>query len=203
VQAIRAKNNGTAMMNGAALHANPSRFVFIGRRPTSGKRRKRDSTGNEKSSRHFKSKALEKPMHRESRNISVSKALAIQYGDIHDTEPRAVDKMDPAELDAKTITALRKKFGSNDKQEFSEGPEKASLNQTEAEDKSDEETVQISEDNVSEDLENAEQMHQEHVYREDEVKLGLWPLANVDDMYQALVMIAEGYSHYHRKLHTG
>lgn len=54
VQAIRAKNNGLAMMNGAALHGNLSRFVFLGRRPGYGKRRKRDSTEETKAGGNLK-----------------------------------------------------------------------------------------------------------------------------------------------------
>jgi hypothetical protein len=180
-------------MNSAALHANLSRFVFIGRRPASGKRRKRDSRGKEK-----KSKTQEDSTGRESTDMDVSDALVIQNADKQDTEPRVADEMELAQLDAETITATRKKFGSKDKQEFSESPEKSRFTQKEEEDQNDDETVE-----ASEDLDNAEQMHQAHVYRDDLVQLGFWPLANVDNMYRALLMIAEGYSQYHQKLHTG
>jgi hypothetical protein len=196
VQAIRAKNNGMGTMNGAALQANLSRFVFIGRRPTSGKRRKRDSTGKENS------RTLEGPTRRESTHGNVSDALLIHYGDKHDTEPGVTDEMELSGLDARTITAVRKTFGSNDKQEFSEGTENSRFNQTEEEVQSDEETVEMSEDHAHGDVDNAEEMHQAQVYREDVVQLGLWPLANVDDMYRALLMIAEGYSQYHQEIHT-
>jgi hypothetical protein len=184
-------------MNGASLQANLSRFVFIGRRPTSGKRRKRNSPGNEKS------KAPEESTRRASTDRKVFDALVIQYVDKHEAKPPVTDEMELPGLDAKTITATRKKFGSNDTQEFSEGTENSGFNQTEEEVQSDAETVEMSEGNVHEDLHNADEMHQTHVYREDEVQLGLWPLANVDDMYRALLMIAEGYSEYHQRIHTG
>jgi hypothetical protein len=180
-------------MNSAALQANLSKFVFIGRRPTSGKRRKRHSGGKEK-----KRKMLEESTESESTGMDVSDALVIQNVDKQDTEPPVADEMKFAGLDAETITATRKKFGSNEKQELSESPKKSRFTQKEEEDQNDEETVE-----ASEDLDDAEQMHQAHVYRDDLVQLGFWPLANVDNMYQALVMIAEGYSQYHQILHIG
>jgi hypothetical protein len=193
VQAIRSKNNGMGVMNGSALQANLSRFVFIGRRPTSGGRRKRDATGREKS------KTLEASTRRESTDGKVSS----QYGDKHDTEPRVADETELAGIDANKITAIRQKFGSNDKQDFSEGTGNSRFNQTEEEVQSDEETVETSDGHVHEDLDNAEELYQAHVYREDVAHLGLWPMANVDDMYRALLMIAEGYSQYHQKFYTG
>lgn len=203
VQAIRSKNSGTGMVNGAAVQANLSRFVFFGRRPTSGKRRKRDSTGEEKNAGHLKRETIEGSTRRESKHGNVSGALAIQFGDKHDTAPRVADEMEVAGLDTKTITAIRKKFGSNAKQEFSEFTENSRFNPTEEEVQSDDETVETSQGHVHEDLQNAEEMNQENVYREDVVHLGLWPLADVDDLYRALLMIAEGYSQYHQKLHIG
>jgi hypothetical protein len=198
VQAIRAKQSGMGMMNGATLPANLSKFVLLGRRPTSGKRRKRDSTGKKNNAGHLKSKTLEGSTRRESTDGNVSDALVIQYGDKHDIEPRETDEMELAGLDARTITAIRDKFDSNDTRQFSEGTENSRFNQTEEEVQSDNETVE-----TSEDLDNAEEVHQAHVYREDVAHLGLWPMANVDDMYRALLMIAEGYSQYHQKFYTG
>jgi hypothetical protein len=203
VQAIRAKNSGMAMMNGAALHANLSRFVFVGRRPTPGKRRKRDTRDEEMNAEGLKRKMPEGAASRGSKNRSFSDISTAQYGYKHDDKPREGDEMELVASEVETMTDLGKKFGSDDKQEFSAGPEKATFNQTEVEHESDEGTVETSEDHVSEDLDTAGKVHQANVYREDVVQLGLWPMANVDDMYSALLMIAEGYSQYHQKFHTG
>jgi hypothetical protein len=191
VQAIRSKNNGTAMMNGAALNANLSRFVFIGRRPASGKRRKRDSRDEDINTKHLKRKMPEECTLRGSTERSVSDAFTAHFDYKHVAEPRPADEMGMARSKDESATAVGRNFGSNDTQEFSGGPQRAGFNQTELEHESDEGTVE-----TIEELDNAE-------HRDDVVQLGLWPMANVDDLYRALLMIAEGYSQYHHKLHTG
>jgi hypothetical protein len=207
VQAIRAKNNGLAMMNGAALHANLSRYVFLGRRPTFGKRRKRDSKEKDKPAGHLKSKAPEETQRkteltlRESIDERVPKASIVQYGEEPDNQPRVTDEMDLAEIEEKNNTVLMKTFSSNATQESSEGPEEAEFNQTDTANHSDETTLETSEEDESE-TDNTKYMQQTHIYHEDEMELGHWPLANADDMYRALVMISEGYSLYHQTFHT-
>jgi hypothetical protein len=247
VQAIRAKNTGVTMMNGAALHANLSRFVFVGRRPTPGKRRKRDSRDEEMKAERLDRKTPEaerldrktpeaerldrktpeaerldrktpeaERLDRKTpevaassvrKNRSLSDISTAQYDYKHGDKPRVGDEMELVESQVETITDLDldlgKKIGSDDKREFSEGLQKAVFNQTLVEHQSDEGTVETSDDQVSEDLDTAEKVRQANVYREDLVQLGLWPMANVDDMYSALLMIAEGYSQYHQKFHTG
>jgi hypothetical protein len=204
VQAIRAKNNGLAMMSGAALHANLSRYVFLGRRPPFGKRRKRDSTEKQKLAGHSKNKAPEERQRKteltryEWTDETDAKASIVQSGEKPDNQPRLTDGMKLVEAKRKTNTVLMKTFGSNATQEPPEETEGAEFNHLEQGDHSDEVTVETGDDDKSE----TDNEQHKNMYREDEMEFGHWPLANADDMYRALVMISEGYSLYHQTMHT-
>jgi hypothetical protein len=193
MQAIRAKN-GMPVMNGAAL----SRFVFIGRRPTAGRRRKRDSRDKDIEAERFKTKALKETARRRSTNRSVFNTLDTEHDNKHEA-----DQMEFVRSEGDKITDVARELGSDEKQVFSIGPEEADFNQTEEEHQSDQATVETDDDFVPEDLDTVEKVSQTNVYRQDTAQIGLWPMANVDDMYSALLMIAEGYSQYHQKFHAG
>jgi hypothetical protein len=199
VQAIRAKNANMAMpTNAAVMPSNTSKFVFLGRRPTFGKRRKRDSTKKGNSTEYFQNKTLEetqrkaKFIRRHLTDERVPNALAIQYGKKHGIQSTATDATNTGGMEATTSMVVTEDHGSKDRQEPPKGQERA-----------DEEDVETSENDQYADMDNTEDMQQERVYHKDEVEITHWPLANVDDMYRALVVISEGYSLYHQTFHTG
>jgi hypothetical protein len=199
VQAIRAKSASMAISNNsAAMQSNTSKFVFLGRRPTFGKRRKRDSTKKGNSTEHFQNKTLEetqrnaKFIRRHLTDERLPNALAIQYDKKQGIQPQVNDGTNIAGMEATRSIVITENYGSNDRQEPSKDPEGA-----------DEEKVQTSEDDEYADMDNTEDMQQARVYHEDEVEITHWPLANVDDMYRALVVISEGYSLYHQTFHMG
>jgi hypothetical protein len=193
VQAVRAKNASMAMtMNGAAMQSNMSKVVFLGRRPTFGKRRKRDSTQKGNSTEYFQNKILEDTqsnaefIRRHLIDEGVPKALANQYGKKRDIQSHITNGTNVAGMEG-TSKIITGNHGSNDRQELSEGPEG-----------DDEGKVETSDDDEYEETDNTEDMQQAHVFHKDEVEITHWPLANVDDMYRALVVISEGYSLYHQ-----
>ena len=199
VQAIRAKNAGMAMStNGAAAESNASKIVFLGRRPTYGKRRKRDSTQKGNSTEYFQNKTIEetqsntKFIRRHLTDEGASKVLANQYGKKRDIQSHTTDGTNTARMEATTSKIITDNRGSNDKQELSKGPEG-----------DDEGKVETSEDDEYEEMDNTEDMQQARVYHKDEVEITHWPLVNVDDLYRALMVISEGYSHYHQTFHMG
>lgn len=199
VQAIRAKNASMAMtMNSAAMQSNASKVVFLGRRPTFGKRRKRDSTQKGNSTEYFENKTLEetqsnaKFIRRYLIDEGVPKAVAIQYGKKRDIQSHITDGTNVAGMETTTNKIITGNHGSNDRQELSQGPEG-----------DDEGKVETNNDDEYEKMDNAEDMQQARVFHKDEVEITHWPLANVDDMYRALVVISEGYSLYHQTFHTG
>ena len=199
VQAVRAKNASMAMtMNGAAVQSNASNVVFLGRRPSFGKRRKRDSTQEGNSTEYFQNKTLEetqsnaKFIRRHLIDEEVPKALANQYGKKRDIQSHITDGTNIAGMEATTSKLITGNHGSNDRQELSQGPEG-----------DDEGKVETSDDDEYEEMDNTEDMQQARVFHKDEVEITHWPLANVDDMYRALVMISEGYSLYHQTFHMG
>jgi hypothetical protein len=206
VQAVRAKNNGMAMMNGAALHANPSRYTFIGRRPAFGKRRKRDSSETDKPAGHLNSNSVEemptKIKHdgHELIDERVLEALITDYGDKPDNQQTVTKGMQMTGTEEETNKVLMKTINSNATQKSSEGLEGNEFNKMQTGCQSDETTLQTVEDD---EFETDTTKHTQHgnAYREDEMKLGHWPLANIEDMYRALVMISEGYSLYHQTAH--
>lgn len=199
VQAIRAKNASMAMtMNSAAMQSNASKVVFLGRRPTFGKRRKRDSTQKGNSTEYFQNKTLEetksnaKFIRRQLIDEGVPKALASQYGKKRDIQSHITDGTNIAGMESTTLKIVTGNHGSNDRQELSQGPEGG-----------DEGKVETSDDDEYEEMDNAEDTQQARVFHKDEVEITHWPLANVDDMYRALVVISEGYSLYHQTFHMG
>ena len=199
VQAVRAKNASMAMaMNSAAMQSNASKVVFLGRRPTFGKRRKRDSTQKGNSTEYFHNKPLEetqsnaKFIHRHSLDEEFPKALANQYDKKRDIQSHITVGTNIAGMEATTSKIITGKHGSKNRQELSQGPEG-----------DDEGKVETSDDDEYEEMANMEDMQQARVFHKDEVEITHWPLANVDDMYRALVVISEGYSLYHQTFHMG
>jgi hypothetical protein len=173
VQAIRGRNGTTMMLNSAALNANTSKFVLLGRRPLFGKRRKRESKEKHESSGYLDSNALKEKQG--------EMGLAMKM----------------AEIKTESSTVLRK-FGLSAIQEHPDGSREVPFHQTEPEDLSDEDTVEMSDDEA-----DTKDMYNENAQDEEEMERGHWPLAKIEDMYQALVMISEGYSLYHETFHTG
>lgn len=207
VQAMRAKNASMPMtMNGAAMQSNTSKFVFLGRRPSFGRRRKRDSTKTGNSTKYFQNNTLEettrdvdKFTRRRLTEEIVPNALAIQHDKKLNIQSHVTDGSNMAGMEAMT-TIVTENYGSDDRQS-SESPEGTEFAQMEWRDQSDEETVETSEDDGYTETDNTEDTEQARVYHEDEVEFTHWPLASVDDMYRALVMISEGYSLYHQTFH--
>ena len=200
VQAVRAKNASMAMtMNSAAIQSNASKVVFLGRRPTFGKRRKRDSTQKGNSTEYFQNKTLEetqstaKFIRRHLIDEGVPKALANQYGKQRDNLSHITDGTNIAVTEATMSKIITGNRGSNKRQELSQGPEGDDEGKVETSDDDDE----------YEEMDNTEDMQQARVFHKDEVEITHWPLASVDDMYRALVVISEGYSLYHQTFHMG
>jgi hypothetical protein len=195
VQAIRAKNaNMTMPITGPAIQLNSSKIVFLGRRPTFGKRRKRDSTQEGYSTEYFQNKALEetqtnaKFIRRHLIDEGDPKALANQY----DIQSHTTDGTNIAGMEATSSKIITGNHGSNDRQELSQGPEG-----------DDEGKVETREDEEYEEMDKTDDMQQRRVFHTHEEEITQWPLANVDDMYGALVVISEGYSLYHKTFHMG
>jgi len=185
-------------MTNAAMQSNASKVVFLGRRPTFGKRRKRDSTQKGNSTEYFHNKTLEetqsnaKFIRRHLKDEGVPKALANQYDKKRDVQSHISNGTNTAGMEATTIKTITRNHGSKDRQELSQGPER-----------DDEGRVETSDDDEYEEMDNTEEMQQARVFHKDEVEITHWPLANVDDMYRALVVISEGYSLYHQTFHMG
>lgn len=195
VQAIRAKNATMTMsMTGSGMQLNSSRIVFLGRRPTFGKRRKRDSTQEGYSTEYFQNKAIEetqtntKFIRRNLIDEGIPKALANQY----DIQSHSTDGTNTAGMEATTSKIITGNHGSIDTQELSQDPEG-----------DDEGKVETSEDEEYEEMDNTEDKQQASVFHTDEEDITQWPLATVDGMYRALVLISEGYSLYHQTFHMG